>query len=151
MNSPRNGEGDRAKRSGGGSDTLRKPETYAARKLRRRMSLPEVLLWQELRERPGGFKFRRQHPVGPYVGDFYAREAALVIEVDGQAHDGADAARRDEMRDREMAQRGLTVMRIRAAEVIQDMDGVVAAIVARAESPLHHASHGPPPRAGEDL
>jgi very-short-patch-repair endonuclease len=47
------------------------------------MSLPEVLLWQALRARPGGWKFRRQHPSGPYVADFYCHEARLIVEVDG--------------------------------------------------------------------
>jgi hypothetical protein len=44
------------------------------------MSLPEVLLWQQLRTRPGGFKFRYQHPFGPYTLDFYCRQAALAVE-----------------------------------------------------------------------
>ena len=58
-----------------------------ARKLRSEMSLPEVLLWRELRLRPGGYKFRRQHPAGPYVLDFYCAALGLAIEVDGMAHD----------------------------------------------------------------
>ena len=54
-----------------------------ARELRRSMSLPEGLLWQELRKRPAGFKFRRQHPFGPYVLDFFCASMRLAIEVDG--------------------------------------------------------------------
>lgn len=45
-----------------------------ARRLRRKMSLPEVLLWQILRKQPGYVKFRRQHPIGRYVLDFYVFE-----------------------------------------------------------------------------
>jgi very-short-patch-repair endonuclease len=70
-----------------------------ARELRRKMSLPEVILWQQLRRRPGGFKFRRQHPAGPYALDFYCEEARLCIEVDGSAHDFGDAPIADEKRD----------------------------------------------------
>ncbi|MEQ1640549.1 MAG: DUF559 domain-containing protein, partial [Novosphingobium sp.] len=50
----------------GPKDTL-----LRARELRASMSLPEVVLWKELRKRPGGFKFRRQHPAGRYILDFY--------------------------------------------------------------------------------
>ena len=48
-----------------------------ARKLRSEMSLPEGLLWRELRKRSGGFKFRRQHPAGIYVLDFYCAAVRL--------------------------------------------------------------------------
>ena len=70
-----------------------------ARRLRSEMSLPEVLLWRELRKRPGGFKFRRQYPEGRYVLDFACLEARLGIEVDGEAHDRGDRPRRDEVRN----------------------------------------------------
>ncbi|WP_366852839.1 DUF559 domain-containing protein [Phenylobacterium sp.] len=54
------------------------------RQLRRRMSLPEVILWTALRGRePGRPVFRRQHPIGPYVLDFYCAKARLCVEVDG--------------------------------------------------------------------
>jgi hypothetical protein len=49
------------------------------------MTLPEVVLWQCLRQRPEGLKFRRQHPTGPYVLDFFCSDARLAIEVDGEA------------------------------------------------------------------
>jgi very-short-patch-repair endonuclease len=58
----------------------RKRTMRSARDLRRRMSLPEVLLWRELKKRPNGLKFRRQHPTGPYVLDFYCGDARLAIE-----------------------------------------------------------------------
>ncbi|MEJ1968138.1 MAG: DUF559 domain-containing protein [Rhizomicrobium sp.] len=55
-----------------------------ARALRRKMTLPEILLWQQLRGRKlRGLSFRRQHPVGPYILDFFCASAALAIEVDG--------------------------------------------------------------------
>ena len=60
-----------------------------ARELRRTMSLPEVVLWQALRKRRlAGLRVRRQHPMGPYILDFYYPSARLALEVDGQAHDG---------------------------------------------------------------
>jgi very-short-patch-repair endonuclease len=106
------------------------PETVAiARQLRREMSLPEVLLWIELRKRPGGLKFRRQQPANRKVTDFFCHSARLVVEVDGAAHDSAEAADRDARRDAWFAARGLRVLRVPAREVLKDMDSVIRAII----------------------
>src|SRR6185503_5799253 len=80
---PGTGRGTIRKANGGGGASLRKPEVYAARKLRRRMSPPEVLLWSQVRRRKLGFKVLRQHPIGSYSADFYIPTARLVIEIDG--------------------------------------------------------------------
>jgi very-short-patch-repair endonuclease len=148
---PRNGEGDRAKR-GGGALAASRLNIDRARELRRTMSLPEVLLWQALRGRPDGHKFRRQHPVGGYVADFACLSARLLIEVDGGGH-GFDAqARIDALREADLNQGGFTVLRIAARDVLNDMDAVVRMIVAECEvrTPLHQPAAGPPPRAGEE-
>ena len=58
------------------------------------MTLPEVLLWNLLRKAPDGVVFRRQHPIGRYVVDFYCARAKVCIEIDGFAHDGRSAATR---------------------------------------------------------
>jgi len=102
------------------------------RALRRNMSLPEVRLWQVLRQRPDGLKFRRQHPSGPYVADFYCHEARLVIEIDGEAHGRGDAPMRDEQRDRWFYAKGLAVLRIPAIAVLNDLESVLAGVLARA-------------------
>lgn len=60
-----------------------------ARQLRKTMSKPEIMVWQQLRKKPLGIKFRRQHPIGSYIVDFYCPSAKLAIEVDGMAHDMA--------------------------------------------------------------
>jgi len=57
-----------------------------ARKLRAEMSPPEVMVWVHLRERKDGLVFRRQHPVGRYVLDFYCARARLAVEIDGEHH-----------------------------------------------------------------
>jgi len=151
---PRDGEGDRRPQAGGGGGvpTLRRPTVYAARKLRRAMSLPEVLLWQRLRGSPGGVAFRKQHPIDPYVADFYCSAVRLVIEVDGDAHDRGDRPQRDEVRDAFLRERGYRMLRIAAADVLKDLDGVAASVVDYAANPLHHRASrgGPPPRPGED-
>ena len=129
---------------------MQRPEVSIARRLRRTMTLPEVILWQELRGNRTGFKFRRQHPVGPYVADFCCLSAKLVIEVDGQTHGGMGGSERDQRRDEFLKTNGYGVMRVRAVDVLGSVEAVVAAIVSRAALPLHHASHGPPPRSGEE-
>ena len=146
---PRNGEGDRAKRGGGDSRFIARPEVIRARKLRRDMTLPERMLWQQLRLRPGGFKFRRQHPIGPYVVDFCCLSERFVVEVDGSAHDTIDRAKFDARRISFLKENGFRVLRVNASRVLGDAVAVGDAIVVRAASPLHQPAAGPPPRTGE--
>ncbi len=101
-----------------------------ARSLRRTMSKPEACLWQVLRTRPAGLKFRRQHPLGPYVLDFYCPIARLGIEVDGRVHEMGDNIPRDRARDQWLEQQGVRVLRVAAADVLNDLDAVVRSIVA---------------------
>ena len=126
---------------------------HKARRLRKAMTLPEGLLWRALRQRPGGFKFRRQHPAGVYVLDFFCAQARLAVEVDGSGHDGAAAAKRDEVRTQYLASQGIAVLRIAARDVLENLESVVRQIVAcaRRNLPLHHPADGPPPRSGEEL
>jgi very-short-patch-repair endonuclease len=99
-----------------------------ARALRRSMSPPERLLWQALCSRPGGLKFRRQHPMSAFTADFYCPALKLVIEVDGDAHDMGDNPERDVRRDTWMQGQGLRVMRFTASDVMKDLQSVVSAI-----------------------
>ncbi|HEY1606189.1 MAG TPA: DUF559 domain-containing protein [Allosphingosinicella sp.] len=125
-----------------------------ARELRKKLSPPEALLWSVLRKRPSGFKFRRQCPQGIYSLDFACLESRLAIEVDGEAHDRGDRPQRDEDRDRIIEDIGFVTMRIPAAEVFGNLEGVVAGIVEACRvRPLHHDAlrRGPPPRSGEEL
>ncbi|MBC7986283.1 MAG: endonuclease domain-containing protein [Sphingomonadaceae bacterium] len=104
-----------------------------ARKLRKTMSLPEVLLWRALRLRPGGLKFRRQHPSVKFSADFYCHEARLILEVDGLGHDCGDQPARDVKRDTWFAARRIKVMRIPARKILRDLNAVVEGIVAEAQ------------------
>jgi len=100
-----------------------------ARSLRRAMTPPEVKLWTYLRTRPNGLKFRHQHPLGPYVLDFYCAAAKLAIEIDGMAHDMGDHPERDEARDIWVTAQGVRTLRIPAALVRDDLDAVVRMIM----------------------
>jgi very-short-patch-repair endonuclease len=117
------------------------------------MSLPEVLLWQQLRRKPRGLKFRKQFPVLGYVADFACVEVRLLIEIDGIAHNMGERPKRDDERDGMLTHKGWQVVRIPAADVLKDVGGCTASIVSLAEScrPLHRPAGGPPPRSGEDL
>ncbi len=100
-----------------------------ARQLRRAPTPPEYRLWQILRQRPDGFKFRRQHPLGPYTLDFYCPAVRLVVEVDGDSHRMGDNPARDERRDAWLREQGLRVIRFDAADVMRDLGSVVTAIL----------------------
>ena len=151
---PLKGEGDRGaqRRGGGGSPHTIRPEVSIARKQRREMSYPEVLLWQRLRGSPSGIKFRPPHPIGPYVADFCCLTSRLVIKVDGEIHAQPGAIVGDAIRDRFLAENGYRVLRVRAAKILASPDDAASSIVAFAARPLHHqpAAGGPPPRFGED-
>ncbi len=101
-----------------------------ARRLRRSMTPPELRLWGMLRGKAvGGARFRRQHPIGPYILDFFCPAANLAIEVDGEDHGFEDRARRDARRDRWLAEHGVRTLRIAAGAVRDNADGVLASII----------------------
>ena len=148
---PGTGRGTVREANGGGGGSLRKPAVYAARKLRRTMSPPEVMLWNQLRGSKLGFKVGRQHPIGPYVAEFFVRDTNLVIEVDGSAHDFGDRPSRDAVREHYIVQHGFRIVRLAAVDVIRDLDAALIFIAEQVKNPLHHPLDGPPPHAGEDF
>ena len=100
-----------------------------ARTLRTTMTPPELAMWQALRSRrAGGLGFRRQHPVGPWIVDFYCAEHCLAVEVDGWGHNLGELGR-DDRRDADLARRGVKVVRFTAIEVLGNLDGVLRTIL----------------------
>jgi very-short-patch-repair endonuclease len=111
-----------------GVRTLRK-----ARQLRGEMTVPELRLWLRLKQpHDDAPRFRRQHPVGPYVLDFYCPAAKLAVEVDGWGHNMGDHPQRDEARDAWLNAHGVTVVRLPASEVLADPDAAADSIVRQA-------------------
>jgi len=100
-----------------------------AKALRRTMSLPEVLLWKAIK---GGvvdrLQFRKQHPMGPYVLDFYCHAVKLAVEVDGASHSLGDRPERDVARDAWLAQHGVATLRLPASLILRDVDAAVSTI-----------------------
>jgi very-short-patch-repair endonuclease len=97
-----------------------------AKSLRRTMTQPEALLWSLLRRKHLGMRFRRQHPIGPFVLDFYCASARLCVEVDGPAH--ADRAEADLRRTQWLAKEGVRVLRFTASDIEMRSAAVLAAI-----------------------
>ena len=154
LDPPRNGEGDRAKPGGGGPSILRAPikTVKLARRLRKAMSPADAKLWWALRQRPGGHRFRKQCPQGPFSLDFACLSARVAIEVDGEVHGRAGRPERDARRDTYLKELGFTVMHIPAGELFRNLEGVVLGIVeqCRMRGPLDRPPDGPPPRSGEE-
>ncbi len=100
-----------------------------ARHLRREMTDAEKLLWRHLRMKQfEGYKFRRQHPLGPYIADFVCLETRLILEIDGGQH--AEMANEDTARTRWLETKGYCVMRFWNNEVLNNIEGVKQAIMA---------------------
>ncbi len=110
-----------------------------AKQLRHELTDCEQLLWRHLRNRQlGGFKFRRQYPLSPYVLDFYCAELELAVELDGGQHFGDEALHRDAERSRYLGSRGLRVIRFSNREVLAQMPEVLAEILRQAEMSARH-------------
>ena len=106
-----------------------------ARALRKTMSDAERLLWSRLRMRQlGGHRFRRQHPLGPYVADFVCLERRLVVEVDGAQHAEPEQMRHDAVRTRWLEVEGFRVVRAWTSEVFKNLDGVLDTILHELEN-----------------
>jgi very-short-patch-repair endonuclease len=100
-----------------------------AKRLRKRMTKVEKMLWNELRRNQlKGYYFRRQHPISYYIADFYCHAAKLVIEVDGPTHHTEEGRKKDERRDKAMKEFQLTILRFRSEEVFVNLDKVVQEI-----------------------
>ncbi len=99
------------------------------RELRQNATDAERLLWHLLRNRHlAGAKFRRQHPVGPYILDFYCAQARLAIELDGGQHSEAAQQRRDARRTRVLEAQGVRVLRFWNNEVLAETEAVLETI-----------------------
>ena len=98
--------------------------TRFARANRAIMSEPATRFWLQLRaKRFAGVKFRREKVIGDYIADFAANEPRLVIEIDGETHDSANA--NEQARTRYLETRGYRVIRYSNGEVMINMEGVL--------------------------
>ena len=99
-----------------------------ARSLRRRQTDAERVMWQLVRRRQLGAKFRRQHPIEPYVLDFYCHELRLAVEVDGAGHMQPTKRAEDHQRSAALQAQGIRVIRFTNIEVLRETDAVAEAL-----------------------
>jgi very-short-patch-repair endonuclease len=108
--------------------------TPRARRLRRDATAAERKLWYFLqRAQLAGLSFRRQHPIGSYIIDFYCAPIRLAVELDGGQHDQDDSRTRDERRSQWLQRKGVTVLRFWNNDVLENTEGVwqeIARVVA---------------------
>lgn len=101
-----------------------------ARRFRRKSTDAERKLWSRLRNRQAaGLKFRRQHPIGNRIADFFCAEANLAIELDGSGHTRHFGQTADVDRDIDFYENGVRVLRFRNSAIFENLDGVVNAII----------------------
>ena len=104
-----------------------RPEIFQrAKSLRKNMTGAEKMLWEKLRNKQLGVRFKPQHPIGRFIVDFYCHQTKLVVEMDGEIHD--DQKEYDMGRTGEMEEYGIRVIRFRNHEVFEDLEGVVERI-----------------------
>ncbi len=93
-----------------------------AKKLRKNMTLSEVLLWQELNKKQMlGFDFDRQKPIDNYIVDFYCKDLQLAIEIDGESHNYEEASVNDQIRQSKLESLGVHFLRFDDLEVKKEM------------------------------
>ena len=106
-----------------------RPKIYRnASKLRENMTKAEQKLWEYLRKKPNGYKFRRQHPMGSFVLDFYCHKLRISIEVDGGYHLSSEQKERDEERTAHLESLGITEYRFTNKEVMSEFDKSIDSI-----------------------
>ena len=120
-----------------------------ARAFRRNLTPPEARLWIRLKgEKLAGLGFRKQHPIGPYILDFYCAAAKLAVEVDGASHNTAERMAHDARRTVWLAHKGIRVIRIAALAVRDETSEVLDFIQREAEArvPAFETVSPPPSR-----
>ena len=96
-----------------------------AKQLRKNMTDAEIALWIHLRGGINGFKFRRQHPIGLYIADFYCHNVKLIVEVDGSIHNNFEVKEADEKRQAEIKKWGYIIIRFTNEEVLNKLEDVL--------------------------
>ena len=126
------------------------PVQTRARQLRQEQTPGEAMLWEQLRDRRlAGYKFRRQHPPGRFVVDFYCAETRLIVELDGPVHD--QQHERDATREAALRAQGYQFIRFTNAEINSDLAGVCQRIIEALRRPSPAAAGvGPGVRAANE-
>ncbi|KKS43082.1 hypothetical protein A3H03_02035 [Candidatus Kuenenbacteria bacterium RIFCSPLOWO2_12_FULL_42_13] len=103
--------------------------TPLRKKLRSEMTEPEWRLWYQIRNSLLGYKFRRQHSIGPYIVDFYCPKKKLIIEIDGGQHNEDKNIEQDLERTRYFNNLGIRVFRVWNNDMMQNLEGVIEELI----------------------
>jgi very-short-patch-repair endonuclease len=96
------------------------------REMRRESTPAEAAFWELVRAgRHEGLRFRREHPIGPYIVDFFCHAKALVVEIDGEIHDVAAVKKNDVERQAALEAEGYRVIRFTNEEVLQQKEAIL--------------------------
>ncbi len=99
-----------------------------AKKLRNNVTATEMILWGRLKEKFPEIKFRRQHPVSIYIADLYCHSKKIIIEIDGSIHDSIEVKRNDAIRQKNLEDLGLKVLRFTNKEIMNNITQVLDTI-----------------------
>lgn len=106
--------------------------------LRKNETESEKILWGKLRNNQvKGYKFRRQHPIGLYIADFYCHKLKLIIEVDGEYHNLPEQIEKDKERTQILESNGLKVIRFNNHEIHENVDKIISEIILKTDEILH--------------
>ncbi|MDF3078551.1 MAG: imidazoleglycerol phosphate synthase, cyclase subunit [Sphingobacteriaceae bacterium] len=100
------------------------------------MTSAEMVLWEKLSGSQLGAKFRRQHPIGLYIADFYCHKYRLIVEVDGSIHNQPEIAEHDKTRQTHLEAEGFTVIRFTNQQIYKDLESVLTTILSHMQHPL---------------
>ena len=104
--------------------------------LRHSMTEPEKILWNYLKQKPQGYKFRRQHAISKYIADFYCHSLKLIIEVDGGVHNRKEVSENDKVRQCFLESEGIRFLRFKNEDVLQKIEEVISEIEMFLKIPL---------------
>ena len=99
-----------------------------AKKLRNNVTPTEMILWGRLKEYFPELKFRRQHPISFYIVDIYCHSKKLAIEIDGSIHDREEVKIKDELRQKDLEDLGLKIIRFTTKEITSELESVLQTI-----------------------
>lgn len=100
-----------------------------AQALRKNETETEKILWERLRNNQlKGYKFRRQHPIGLFIVDFYCHRLKLILEIDGEYHNLPEQIKKDSERTQILESSGLQLIRFTNKEVHENLEDVIAKI-----------------------
>lgn len=109
-----------------------------AKALRKDETQAEMILWEKLRNNQlNGYKFRRQHPIGLYIVDFYCHQLKLVIEIDGEYHNTQEQIEKDIERTQILETDGLQLIRFTNKDIMENLEKTISEIMIKTEEIFH--------------